>query len=210
MPTSRHQEARRVLAARPDLAAIFQLIPAGASVLDLGCGNGDLLFLLRAEKKVGGQGIELDQANILACVAAGVPVLHGNLDEGLRDFPDGAFEYVVLSRTLQAVARPDRLLAEMSRVGRRLLISYINLGHWRARWQLLTGGRMPVTPDLPYQWYDTPNIHLGTILDFRHLCRAQGLAIIRELPMAGSHFLLARRWPNLFAATCVFELERAD
>jgi len=202
------EQAKERLSRRPDLLEIFRLIPAGARVLDLGCGNGDLLFLLRMEKGAYGCGVEISQENILACVAAGVPVLHGDLNQGLVDFPDQSFDVVVLSQTLQAVARPDRLLEEMARVGRRVLISFINIGHWHARWQLLSRGRMPVTPTLPHQWYDTPNTHLGTLLDFRALCAAKGLRIIREVPLGQRSRLRARLWPNLFAPTCVFEVER--
>jgi methionine biosynthesis protein MetW len=201
------EQAKSRLAARPDLMEIFRMIPAESRVLDLGCGNGDLLLLLRAEKNVYGYGVEISQENILACVAAGVPVLHADLNQGLQDFPDDAFDYVVLSQTLQAVVRPDHLLGEMARVGRKVLISFINIGYWHARWQIAACGHMPVTATLPHQWHDTPNIHLGTIRDFRTLCRAQGRKICREVPLGVRARLAARLWPNLFSPTCVFEVE---
>ena len=202
------REAREKLAARPDLLIIADIISNGASVLDLGCGDGSLLHLLRGEKGIYPCGVEISQEKILECVRKGVPVVHGDLNEGLGDYADGSFDYVVLSQTIQAVKRPDLLLDEMVRVGREVLISILNIGCLTARCQLFFGGRMPVTKSLPSPWYDTPNIHLATIKDFRDLCRGKGVEIIREIPFGPTPASMASAWPNLFAPTCVFVVRK--
>jgi methionine biosynthesis protein MetW len=202
-------EARKELSNRPDLLIIADLIKDGASVLDLGCGNGSLLHLLRAEKGIYPCGVEISQEKILECVRKGVPVVHGDLNEGLSDYGDKSFDHVVLSQTIQAVKRPDLLLEDMMRVGREVLISILNIGCFAARSQLFFGGRMPVTGSLPSPWYDTPNIHLATIKDFRGLCRLKGAEIIREIPFGASSSGLASFAPNLFAPTCVFVIRGA-
>lgn len=201
------EDAKRELASRPDLLIIADLIPEGASVLDLGCGNGSLLHLLRCEKNIYGCGVEISQPKILECVKKGVPVLHGNLNNGLNEFTDKSFDFVVLSQTIQAVKRPDELIEEMMRVGRTGLISFMNIGYLTARLQLTFLGRMPVTRTLPDNWYDTPNIHLGTIRDFRDLCKRKNVRIIKEIPFGEKSNFLASCCPNLFAPTCVFVIE---
>jgi methionine biosynthesis protein MetW len=204
------ESIRRGLAAkRPDLIAVADLIPPGVKVLDLGCGDGALLKLLRLEKGVGGVGVELDQENILKCVAGGVPVIHGDLDHSLRFFSDGAYDFVLLGQTIQALRRPDRLLDEMLRIGGKGVISFINFGFFRLRAQLLLLGRMPESRDLPYHWYDTPNIHLGTISDFRRLCAEKRFRVEAEIPIGESYGPLASLYPNLFARTCVFVISKA-
>ena len=202
------QKIRQNLSTRPDRLAIADIIPPNCRILDLGCGDGSLLALLRKEKNVYGSGIEISQDKIIDCVSAGVPVVHGNLNNGLKEFPDKSFDYVVLSQTLQAVKRPDQLLEEMMRVGKKTIVSIINIGYYSSRFQIMFLGKMPVTEDLPHLWYDTPNIHLGTIRDFRNLCREKKLNIVSELPIGGIHeHLLAKIMPNLFAPTCVFVIE---
>ncbi|MCK5844740.1 MAG: methionine biosynthesis protein MetW [Victivallales bacterium] len=192
---------------RNDLAIIAELIPSGASVLDLGCGAGELLDLLRREKNVYACGVEVSQENLLECVRKGVPVIHADLNDGLGDFSEGSFDYVILSRVIQAVRRPDLLLSEMTKVGRRCVVSFLNIGYAPSRFQLTFRGRMPVTKALPYAWYDTPNIHLATIKDFRALCAEKGLRIIKELPFNPNFRILAYLLPNLMAPTCVFIIE---
>ncbi|OGV54006.1 MAG: methionine biosynthesis protein MetW [Lentisphaerae bacterium GWF2_52_8] len=199
---------RQELSRRPDLLLIADIIPSSVKMLDLGCGNGALLKLLRAEKSVQGIGVALEQSKILECAANGVPVIHGDLNEGLRDFSDISFDYIVLSQTIQAVKRPDHLLSEMVRVGSQVVISFINIGYWEARFQLAFGGRMPVTKTLPDQWFNTENIHLATIRDFRELCARREIRILRELPVAPASNFLAKLHPNLFASTCVFVITR--
>ena len=199
--------ARQNLKNRPDLLIISEIIPEGASVLDLGCGNGNLLQILRKDKKSYACGVEISQAKILECVAKGAPVIHGDLNDGLNEFTDKSFDFVVLSQTIQAVNRPDQLLEDMIRVGNKVIISFLNIGYIKARCQLFFKGRMPVTKQLPDTWYNTPNIHLATIDDFRALCRQHGFRIIREIPFGYKCSLCAKLWPNIFAPTCVFVLE---
>ncbi len=204
------KELREEISRRADLAAIVGIIPDGARILDLGCGNGAFLKLMKLEKKAKVTGVEIDQANIIACALKGVPVIHADLDEGLKDFSDGSYDFVVLSRTLQAVKRPDLLLSEMVRVGKKGIVSFINLGYFQARLHLLLG-KMPVTGTLPDPWYSTPNIHLGTIRDFRELCSDMGIRIDRETPVAQPGELLAplaRIMPNTFAQTSIFIISR--
>jgi methionine biosynthesis protein MetW len=192
---------------RADLLIIADIISKGASVLDLGCGDGALIQYLKAEKNVYACGVEIEQSKILECVKKDVPVLHGDLNNGLSEFPDKSFDVVVLSQTLQAVARPDKLIEEMMRVGHKGLVSFINFGYFNTRMQLLVKGTMPVTEQLPDNWYDTPNIHLATIADFRNLCRSRNITIIKEIPFGGHFGILSSLWKNLFAPMCVFEME---
>lgn len=169
---------------RWDHQAIYEIIPAGASVLDLGCGNGELLSRLIKDKGVKGQGIEKDIERVIECVARGVPVYHADLDRGLAGFPDGFFDYVVLEKTLQAVHKPLFVLEEMLRVGKAGIVSFPNFGHWDIVDSFIRTGRMPVTPVLPYQWHDTPNIHLFTVNDFLDWTKAAGVTIKRGLSWA--------------------------
>ncbi len=199
---------QELFSTRKDLAVIADRIPEGVKILDLGCGNGILLKLLSEEKNVNGLGVEVSQDKIIECVGNGVPVIHADLNDKLP-FKDHSFDYVLLSQTLQAVNRPDLLLQEMIRIGDRIIISFINFGFYKARFQLLFHGRMPVTETLPSTWYNTDNIHLATILDFRNLCAKQGLRIIREIPIGQSSDFFAKLNPNLFAPTCVFVLQKA-
>lgn len=165
-------------AARWQDHVIEDRIAAGASVLDLGCGDGHLLARLIDAKRVRGQGIELDAQAVLRCVAHGVPVLQSNLDEGLRGFSDLSFDYVVLEETLQTLHRPIDVLQDMLRVGRRGIVSFPNFGFWQVRLDLALRGRMPVTEYLPYRWYDTPNIHLFCLQDFLDWTSAAGVQIV--------------------------------
>jgi len=193
----------------PELPYIIDLVEPGSSVLDLGCGEGDLMKALQTQKRARVQGIELSDTAIQECVAKGLFVYHGDLDEGLADFNDKSVDYVILTSTIQVLHRPDFLVLEAARVGKMCIITFPNFGYWNVRLQLLLKGKMPTTSRLPYKWYNSPNIHLATIKDFREFCKEFGLTIVKEM-----HFALgkngARRikhWPNFLADYAVFMLK---
>jgi methionine biosynthesis protein MetW len=171
---------------RSDLMTIAHWIPNGARVLDLGCGNGDFLKTLKLQKQVTGYGIELDAEKVAACIASGVNVIQTNLDQGLADFDSDSFDYVVLSLTLQAVQRPRELLQEMLRVGQHGIVTFPNFAHWRNRMQFAFGGQMPVSKQLPFKWYNTPNIHLCTIKDFKVLCEELAIKVDTFVALNGT------------------------
>lgn len=165
---------------RPDLTAIFERIEPGTRALDVGCGDGVLMAALRDGKRVDARGIEIDAACVERCVAQGLSVVQGDADRDLAFYPDGAFDYAVLSQTLQTAERPDRMLRELLRVGHRAFVSFPNFAYWRMRWALLSCGRMPVTRHLPVTWYETQNIHHVTVKDFEELASALDIAIERR------------------------------
>jgi methionine biosynthesis protein MetW len=187
---------------------IVAQIPHGSRVIDLGCGDGRLLAKLRDTHGASIQGIEIDQRQILASVARGVPVVHADLDRGLSGFPDACFDFAVLSQTLQQVRHPRVILQEMLRVAKQALVVVPNFAHWRARLQILLWGRAPVTPFLPYEWYDTPNLHFMSMTDFRDLIGAVRARIVRELPMINGR-AVDRAWAaNWRAHGALYVLER--
>ena len=188
-----------------EMQLIADLVPAGARVLDLGCGNGELLAYLQRDKGCTGYGVELADANVLACARRGVNVIQLNLEEGLALFDDHSFDVVLQLQTLQHLRNTERMLRETARVGRIGIISFPNFAHWPNRLSVLRG-RMPVTRTLPYQWYDTPNIRVGTFADFEVLARRNGLNILDSFGIARGHAV--RRWPNLRASVAVFKIER--
>lgn len=196
---------------RPDLALIGDLIKPHSRILDLGCGNGALLAHLARSRGVRGYGLEIDPANVAACIAAGVNVIQADLDEGLADFADGSFDYVVMTQALQALARPDLAVAEMLRVGREAIVTFPNFGHWRARWSILRG-RMPVTPALPSQWYNSENIHLCTVTDFEDLCRKSGWNVLERVLLDRAHRrgMAIGLMPGLFCEIALYKLRRPD
>jgi len=162
---------------RPDLAVIASLVAPGARVLDIGCGDGDLLHWLRTHQQVDGRGIEIDQERVYKAIARGIPVIQGDVTMDLPHYPDASYDVVVLSQTLQTMADPRAVLEQLVRIGRKAIVSVPNFGHWRNRLQLMLRGRMPVTSTLSYQWYDTPNIHFCTITDFVILAEQLGITI---------------------------------
>src|SRR5262245_12016945 len=164
-------------AIRVDLQNIADMVAAKSRVLDIGCGDGTLLDYLVHFKEVDGRGMEISQAGVNACVGIGLSVIQGNADTDLADYPSGAFDYAILSQTLQATSDPKGVLSQLVRIAKRAIVSFPNFGHWRVRWHLLTQGTMPVTRSLPERWYETPNIHLCTIRDFLRFCAEGGIAI---------------------------------
>ena len=190
---------------RKDLEIIAGLVPAGSRVLDLGCGSGELLAHLQQHKACSGYGIEFDDANVQACVQRGVNVIQLNLEDGLALFDDGSFDVVLQLDTLQHLRRTEHMLRETARVGRIGIVSFPNFAHWANRLHVLAG-RMPVTRALPYQWYDTPNLRVGTYADFEVLARKTGLAVSDSFGLQAGR--VVRRWPNLRASVAVFRFER--
>lgn len=188
---------------------IEQIIPAGASVLDLGCGSGELLSRLMEHKNIRGQGVELDPEAVFRCVERGVPVLQADLDLGLSGFADASFDYVVLEETLQTLHRPVGLLHEVLRVGRRAVVAFPNFGYWRVRLGLALGGRMPRTVGLPFHWYDTPNIHLFTLQDFLDWAAASGVRIVHGHALADGQVRPLRDGDNLYAEEVLCVVEKA-
>lgn len=191
---------------RPDLRVVADLVPTGARVLDLGCGDGALLEHLKLAKGVQGRGIERSEAGVLACVRRGLSVRQGNLQEGLADYPDNSFDGVILSQTLQYLNDPLMILGEMVRVGRLAVVSVPNWGFWRCRLQLLVGGRVPPAPDYPQAWYDSPRRQALSAADFVDFCHRHALDIRQAIYLDGERHVHAA--PNLLARTAVFVLER--
>lgn len=198
--------------ARVDHLLIAEMVKAGARVLDVGCGDGELLSLLETERDVDGRGIELSQSNVNLCVAKGLSVIQGDADRDLANFPDASFDYAILSQTLQATRRPRRVMEQLLRIGRRAIVSFPNFGHWRIRLQLLTHGRMPVTPTLPDTWYDTPNIHYCTIKDFLTLCQDMNAVVERSVALNAYGTQIGKglplSWQNIIGEQAVFLLTK--
>lgn len=192
---------------RPDLAVIARHVPAGARVLDVGCGDGALMAALRDSKGVDARGIEIDPECVEKCVERGLSVVQGDADRDLGFYPDGAFDYAVLSQTLQTAERPDRMLRELLRVGRRAFVSFPNFAYWRMRWALLSKGQMPVTRHLPVTWYETQNIHHATVKDFAVLAGELGIAISNQWFFTNERQIgpLGANWRAEFA---LFEVAR--
>ena len=194
------------LLGRSDYAIIGEIVEPGSKVLDLGCGEGELLEWLAANKGVEARGVEIVSAKVQRAIARGVSAHQGDIDEGLADYPDQAFDYVILSQTLQETHHPRQVLGEMLRVGRRGIVAFPNFGHWRMRLAMLMSGRAPKTKLFPYEWYESPNIHILTVQDFEDLAALENLAVERR------YFLSGRRkvtlLPNLLAEVAVFLVRR--
>lgn len=182
-----------------------------SKVLDLGCGSGALLKLLREKKNAYCRGVEINEDNVIKCIEKGLSVFQGDIDEGLKDYQDKSFDYVILNQTLQCVHKPDYAIQEMLRVGKRIVISFPNFAYWRVRFYLFFNGRMPKSAILPFEWYNTPNIHLLTLSDFREFCKLRQIKILKEIYMNRAKVkddLLPRLMPNLFAEEAIFIVER--
>lgn len=192
---------------RPDFAIIAGWIKPGEWVLDLGCGDGALLQILTESRGARGYGVEIDPGKVRASIARGINVIQSDLEAGLSGFRDRSFDHVILSLTLQAMRRTEQIVAEMLRVAREAIVTFPNFGYWKLRWQIMQG-HMPVSEDLPFQWYDTPNIHLCTIGDFERFCAQRDYDIIDRLVLADGRAVSVL--PNLLGSIAVFRLKRRD
>lgn len=206
IPEQAHTHFAEAATERRDFAAIARWISPGAKVLDLGCGDGALLGYLRDTLNVRGYGVEKDDANVLACVKNGINVIQMNLEEGLSGFDASSFDVVILSQTLQAVYQTERIVLDMLRVGKEVIVTFPNFGYWKHRLNILMGN-MPVSPSLPYQWYDTPNVHMCTIADFDTFCAGHGIHVRERLVMTDGKPVGVM--PNLFGSLAMYRFQTA-
>ena len=194
---------------REDLELISSWIKKNSRVLDLGCGDGSLLKMLKEQKNVTGYGIDYDISQIKLSLDNKINVMQLDLDDDLNDFKDDTFDYVVLAQSLQEIKNPEKLLKEMLRIGKEIIISFPNMGHWSARLQLFIGGKMPVTSELPHSWHNTPNIHLCTICDFENFCKENNFIISKSSITSRSFLgnLMVKILPNLFGQVALFRIQ---
>ena len=205
-------QATNLQAGRVDLLLLAEMVAPGSRVLDVGCGDGSLLRILAETREVDARGIELSQSGVNQCVARGLSVVQGDADTDLVNYPDDAFDYAILSQTIQATHRPREVLDQLLRIGKRAIVSFPNFGHWRIRAQIMFSGRMPVTENLSYSWYNTPNIHFCTIKDFVALCRELDAEVERSIALNAQGQRLGVKIPlfmqNLFGEQAIFLLSR--
>jgi len=195
------------LAERSDFRAIAAWVQPNCSVLDLGCGDGLLLKYLKETREARGYGIDIADANVLSCVKNGVNVIQSDLERGLAGFDAGSFDCVILSQTLQAVRHTDQLLLDMLRVGREVIVSFPNFGRWDLRLQIALGGKMPMSSELPYQWYNTPNVHLFTIADFESFCATHGVRVLERVVLHDGRPV--KSLANLLGSLAVYRLQKS-
>lgn len=200
------------LSLRTDLAYIEPWFEANQKVLDLGCGDGQLLHWLTQHKQIRGVGLEIDPDNLNLCIGKGLNVIEQNLDHGLENFADDSFDVVVMTQALQALHHPHLVLKEMLRIGKSAIVTFPNFGHWRCRAYLSTKGMMPVSEFMPYEWYDTPNIHFCTFADFEKLCEASHAKVLRRQAVDQTHqsSISGVLWPNLFGEVAIYQLTRGS
>ena len=192
---------------RGDIDTIVSWVPEGGKVLDLGCGDGELLDRLQTEKGVEGLGVDIDPSNIIAAVSKGLCVIQQDMEDGLQNFEESCFDAVIIAYSLQVLERPHAVLERIVSIGNEAIVTFPNFGHWRSRLSLLLSGRMPKTKALPYSWFDTPNIHFCTVADFEALCKDLNIVVV-ERHMSSSVGLLAQLWPNLFAKSASYRITR--
>jgi len=200
-PLTRFEQAQRT---RVDYELIESLIEPGSTVLDVGCGDGELLARLTADKNIRGKGVELDESQVLDCVCRGIAIIQRDIDRGLHSCSDKSFDYVILSQTVQTIKDPERVFLEMLRVGRKVIVSFPNFAHWRCRLQLLWTGKAPVTRQLPFRWHNSPNIHCLSLKDFDDFCERLGVAIEKRIPIVRARRSPVRLAPNLFAEQAIY------
>ena len=194
---------------RLDYKTIVDIIEPNSNVLDLGCASGELLALLKEIKNVHGQGVEIDDKAVFSCVEKGLSVFHGDLDSGLKDYSDKSFDYIILNQTMQQLRSPQIVLDDALRVGKKVIVGVPNFTYYKARIQIFFNGRVPVTPSLPYEWYNTPNIHLLTIKDFKEFCKKNNIKILKEMYFSNNgKKIITFGLENLFAAEALFVIQK--
>jgi len=191
---------------KPDHRIIFDIVETGSSVLDLGCGSGELLNLLVKEKKIKAQGIELREKAIYECVEKGLSVFHGDIEGGLGEYPDDSFNYVILNQSMQETKKIEFVLQESLRVGRKVIIGFPNFAYIRSRFDLFFRGKAPVTPSLPYSWYESPNVHFLSLKDFKNYCKEKGIKILETYYLGKKNVI--KLFPNLLALNAIFVISK--